>query len=111
MILHQTSGSARVARCTGHMARCIARLLLTSLLVSAMTLLSIAAWASPQGKSSPAISEDSIKLPPIPQLDSLPRIKWNALAPALKTDILIEPSAPPSRSLQTPQDREHMATN
>ena len=110
MILHQANGSARALRSAEKMPRWITRLLLTSLLASALTFPSLAAWGieSPQGKGSPATSGDSIRLPPIPQLDSMPWIEWNAIAPTLKTDILIEPSARPSRTLQAPQDRNHM---
>jgi hypothetical protein len=84
------------------MPRRTTRFLLTSLLTSTLTLPSLAAWGieSPQGKSSPAIFRDTIKLPPIPQLDSMPWIEWNTVAPTLKTDILIEPSARPSRTFQ-----------
>jgi hypothetical protein len=108
MILHQTI--VRAERTTEHTPRRMTRLLLTSLLTSALTLPSLAAWGieSPQGKSSPPLSGDPIKLSPIPQLDSMPWIKWNAMAPTLKTDILIEPSARPSRTFQAPRDRSHM---
>jgi hypothetical protein len=110
MILHQTFGSARAERPTEHMPRRMMRLLLTSLLTSALTLPSLAARGieSLQDKSSPAIFRDTIKLPPIPQLDSVPWIEWNTVAPTLKTDILIEPSARPSRTFQAPQARNHM---
>jgi hypothetical protein len=110
MILHQTIRCPRAERSTEHMPRRMMRLLLTSLLTSALTLPPLAAWGieSPQGKSSPAVFRDKIKLPPIPQLDSVPWIEWNTVAPALKTDILTEPSARPSRSFQAPQDRNHM---
>jgi hypothetical protein len=61
MILHQTFGSARAERPTEHMPRRMMRLLLTSLLTSALTLPSLAARGieSLQGKSSPAIFRDN----------------------------------------------------
>lgn len=44
MILHQTIGSARAERSTGHMPRRMMRRLLTSFLTSALTFPSLAAW-------------------------------------------------------------------
>lgn len=112
MILDQTIRSARAEKRSGALARWMARGLLTALLASASTLPSFAAGATDgpqagivraQGESG--MTQVPIALPPIPYLDSMPWMLWDAGASTLKTDILLVPGVTPPDLLHIPRDR------
>jgi len=106
MILHQTIGSVRTEKHKNRRARGVIRNLMTALLASALTLPSLAAWGT---ENSPVQAATRIggmlRLPPIRYLDSMPWMKWNASAPALRIDTLMSPTVTPWGILETPQDR------
>ena len=107
MILHQTIRSARAEKRALPVPRRMTRLGLTALLTAVLSLPSVAAWGvdRPEGNIGAAITRHQIGLPPIPYLDSMPWMQWNAPAPGLKTDILIAPGVVPSDTIQIPQGR------
>ena len=106
MISHQTIGSARAEKHNKRRARVVIRNLITALLASALTLPSLAAWGTEHSPVQTATRTGGmLQLPPIRYLDSMPWMKWNASAPALKIDTLMSPTVTPWGILETPQDR------
>src|ERR1700740_3119195 len=106
MILDQTIASARAEKHKDAVAGRVMRNLMTSVLASALTLPSLAAWGMESSpKQAAAKAGDLLPLPPIPYLDSMPWMKWNTSAPTLRIDTLMSPSVTPWGILQTPQDR------
>jgi hypothetical protein len=105
MILHQTIGSARAEKNKKRHARAIIQNLMTALLASALTLPSLAAWGAENSPVQAATrTGGALQLPPIPYLDSMPWMKSNASAPALRIDTLMSPTVTPWGILETPQD-------
>jgi hypothetical protein len=100
MIPDQTIGSARAEKnCVGQrvFGNLITTLLGSVLVLASLTNLAMEAWAEK------GAAVDMLPLPPIPYLDAIPWMKWNA--PTLKIDTLMVPSITPWGILQTPQDR------
>ena len=106
MITDQNIGSARAEKHNNPAARHVVRRLLTALLASALAMPSLATWGlDTSPRTAEARTSDILPLPPIPYLDSIPWMKWNAAAPMMKIDTLMAPSITPWGILQTPQDR------
>ena len=103
MIKDQSIGSARAEK--DHANSRIIQSLMTALLASALTLPSLAAWGT---ESSPeramARAGETLHLPPIRYLDSMPWMNWKASAPRLRIDTLMSPSVTPRGVLKSPQD-------
>lgn len=101
MITNQTIGSARAEQSNGVGQRRFsnrpAALLVSTLVFASLTNLAMAAWAE-RG----AVAR--LSLPPIPYLDSMPWMKWNATGPTLKIDTLMTPAINPWTFPQTAQD-------
>ena len=106
MIANQTIGSARAEQNNGVGQRRFsnrpAALLASTLVFASLTNLAMAAWAE-KGTSA------RLSLPPIPYLDSMPWMKWNATGPTLridtlKIDTLMTPVVNPWTFPQTAQD-------
>ena len=104
MILGQTLGSASAEK---HKASTLLVVccLWTASMISALAILSQAAWAMDNTLWDTARTADMLRLPPIPYLESAPWPSWNASAPTLKIDTLMTPTVTPWGILQTPQDR------
>jgi hypothetical protein len=102
MILDQTIGSARAEKQNNPSAR---HVVLTAMLASALAMPSLAVWGNDSPPTVGAAKPVELPLPPIPYLDSIPWMKWNAAAPMMKIDTLMAPSITPWDILQTPQDR------
>jgi len=104
MILGETLGSARAEKhkATTLLVVCC---LWTASMTSALAILSQAAWGMDSPLWDTARTTDTLRLPPIPCLESAPWPSWNALAPTLKIDTLMTPTVTPWGILQTPQDR------
>jgi hypothetical protein len=105
MILDQTIGSARAEKQNNPSARHVVRYLLTAMLASALAMPSLAVWGNDSPQTAVTTKPVELPLPPIPYLDSIPWMKWNAAAPMMKIDTLMAPSITPWGILQTPQDR------
>ena len=106
MISHQTIGSARAEKHQKGRSRVVIRNLMTALLASALTLPSLAAWGTENSPVRAVTRTDgTLPLPSLRYLDSMPWMKWNASAPALKIDTLMSPTVTPWGILETPQDR------
>jgi hypothetical protein len=72
-----------------------------------VTLPSLAAWGMEGPRSKPEAGNpiETIALPPIPYLHSMPWLKWDAGVNVLKVDILLSPILDPSGIKLTPEDR------
>lgn len=90
------------------MGQRVVRGILTASMAAVLTLPSLAAWGVDGPRSKPKSGSDfeTIALPPIPHLDSMPWLKWGAGANTLKVDILLSPILDPSGIKLTPQDRD-----
>jgi acyl dehydratase len=95
MITDQFLVSARAEKQSG-LGRRIVRGLLTASAALALTLPSLAAWGldSPQKTPTSGKVFEKIALPPIPYLDSMPWLQWNA-GDTLKVDTLLAPLPDP----------------
>jgi hypothetical protein len=71
-----------------------------------LTLPSLAAWGSDGPRETPKSKNafETITLPPIPYLDSMPWLKWGAGLNALKVDMLLSPILNPSGIKLMPED-------
>lgn len=114
MIKDQTSLSAR-AETANTAGRGIVSGISTVALVAALSLPSVAASGKERPNASAAAKDGftAISLPPIPYLDTMPWLDWNAGANALKVDTLLSPSLDPSGIKLEPnqRDREIPATS
>ena len=101
MIANQTIGSARADRNNvvgqRRFSNRPAALLVSALVFASLTNLAMAARAE-KGTSV------RLSLPPIPYLDSMPWMKWNAAGPTLKIDTLMTPAMNPWIFPQTAED-------
>jgi hypothetical protein len=101
MIANQAIGSARAEQNNGVGQRRFsnrpAALLVSALVFASLTNLAMVAWAE-KGTSA------RLSLPPIPDLDSMPWMKWNATGPTLKIDTLMTPAINPWTFPQTAED-------
>ena len=86
----------------------VVRGILTASMAAALTLPSLAAWGTDGLRNKPRSGNDfeTIALPPIPYLDSMPWLKWGAGVNTLKVDILLSPILDPSGIKLTPLDRD-----
>jgi hypothetical protein len=87
--------SARAEKQNG-LGRRLVRGILTASAAVALTLPSLAAWGLEGGRNAPipANAFEQIALPPIPYLDSMPWLMWDAGAPS-KVDTLLAPLPEP----------------
>lgn len=111
MIHDQTIVSARAEkRALGK--RLVWRILKASI-AALLTMPSLAAWGmemdGPRTKQTSGNAFEQIRLPPIPHLDSMPWMKWNAGANSWKIDTLFAPTFDPSGFKLTPE-RRHQET-
>jgi hypothetical protein len=110
MITDQTIVSARAEQRKPATERRFIRRLIAAYIATALTMPALAAW----GMESPHIQQPSnhaatqITLPPIPYLDSMPWMKWEAGINALKTDVLLSPTPGPSWIKLTPEESERL---
>jgi hypothetical protein len=84
----------------------VRRWIATAIAAATLSMPTLAAWGmdSPhhQQPSRPAAAQ--IKFPPIPYIDSMPWMKWEANVNAFKTDILLAPPAGPSGITLMPEE-------
>jgi hypothetical protein len=95
--------------------RFVPRWLRAAIAAAALSMPALAAWGmdSPHHGhlSRPAAAQ--IKFPPIPYIDSIPWMNWEANVNAFKTDILLAPPAVPLGITLTPEecDRYKLSTS
>jgi hypothetical protein len=108
MITDHAVISAQAEHCRKSIERrhVIPRWIAAAIAAAALSMPTLAAWGmdSPhhQQPSRPAASQ--IKFPPIPYIDSMPWMKWEANVNAFKTDILLAPPAGPSGITLMPEE-------
>ena len=86
--------------------------ILTASMAAVLTLPSLAAWALDGPRQTPKLRNafETIALPPITYLDTMPWLKWNAGANTLKVDTLLSPILDPSGIKLRPEgDKERPA--
>jgi hypothetical protein len=107
MISDQTIVSARAEK-QNALGRHVVRRILAASMAAVLTLPSLAAWGadSPRGKPKSGKTFETIALPPIPYLDTMPWLRWNAGVNTLKVDTLLSPILDPSGIKLTPEDRD-----
>ena len=107
MITDRTIVSAR-AEHASTLGRRVVRGILTASMAAALTLPSLAAWGldGPHGKPKSENAFETIALPPIPYLESMPWLKSDAGQDTLKVDILLSPILDPSGVKLMPEDRD-----
>ena len=108
MIRDQTIVSARAENRKQAFGQRVARGILTASMAAVVTLPSLAAWGmeGPRSKQEAGNPIETIALPPIPYLDSMPWLKLGAGVNVLKVDILLSPTLDPSGIKLTPEDRD-----
>jgi hypothetical protein len=74
--------------------------------VAAAVLSAPAAWGmdSPHQQQASHTAVAQIKFPPIPYIDSMPWMTWQANVNAFKTDVLLSPPPGPSGIMLTPEE-------
>ena len=79
MIRDQTIVSADAERRKIAVGRRVLRGILTTAMAAALTLPSLAAWGldGPRNKPETGNAFETIALPPIPYLDTMPWLRWN----------------------------------
>jgi hypothetical protein len=107
MITDRTIVSARAEHASTPRRRAI-RGILTASMAAALTLPSLAAWGleGPRSKPQSGNAFETIALPPIPYLQSMPWLNWGAGQNMLKVDILLSPVLDPSGVKLMPEDRD-----
>ena len=107
MISDQTIVSARAEKQTA-LGRRMVRRILTASMAAILTLPSLAAWGMDGPRNKPKSGDDfeTIALPPIPYLESMPWLRWGTGVNTLKVDILLSPILDPSGIKLTPVDRD-----
>ena len=105
MITDRTIVSAR-AEHESTLGRRVVRGILTASMATVLTLPSLAAWGVDGPRSKPKSGNDfeTIALPPIPYLESMPWLKWGASVNTMKVDILLSPILDPSGIKLMPED-------
>ena len=93
MLSHHHTFSARTE--TNHNLR---RRLLALVMGSAMSLTAFGAYGveSPRGAAATQGAFTGLPLPPIPYLDTMPRLKWQPATATMKIDILLPPTSAPT---------------
>lgn len=106
MISDQTIVSARAEKRKQALGQRVVRGILTAPMAAVLTLPSLAAWGvdGPRSKPKSGNTFETITLPPIPYLDSMPWLKWGAGLNALKVDMLLSPILNPSGIKLMPED-------
>ncbi|MBR1201152.1 hypothetical protein JQ634_35440 [Bradyrhizobium sp. AUGA SZCCT0240] len=106
MITDQSLVSARAEK-QNALGRRLVRGILTASTAIALTLPSLAAWGldSPRNTPTSGNAFEQIALPPIPYLDSMPWLEWNA-GDALKVDTLLAPLPDPWGLKLAPDERD-----
>jgi hypothetical protein len=85
------------------------RRLMAVVIGAALTMLSLAAWGmdSPHVRQPVNGAATPITLPPVPYIESIPWMKWDANTNAFKTDLLLSPTQQwgigPTRQMQSVQ--------
>ena len=107
MISDQTIVSARAEK-QNALGRRVVRRILTASMAAILTLPSLAAWGMDGPRNKPKSGNDfeTIALPPIAYLESMPWLRWGTGVNTLKVDILLSPILDPSGIKLTPEDRE-----
>lgn len=105
MILDQTIGSARAEAHCDHAGRRLVGNLLSATLALVLVLASLTNLAALEGLSrqSTRSSRNTLPLPRIRLLDSMPWMNWNVPAPTLRIDTLMLPGVPPRVAPETAQ--------
>lgn len=93
MITDQTIISARTEmRNNAVKDRRLMRRMIAASIAATLTVPTVAAW----GMDSPHVRQPSdrtsIALPPVPHIEAIPWMKWDANANAFKTDLLLSPT-------------------
>ena len=106
MITDRSFVSARAEKRHG-LARRLLRGIVTASTAMALTLPSLAAWGLDGSRNTPASANafEQIALPPIPYLDTMPWLTWNA-GGTLKVDTLLAPLADPWGLKLAPGERD-----
>lgn len=106
MILDQTIGSARAEGNLKDSGQRVIGSLLTALLALVLVLASLTNLAAVEGLSQKTAesSRDTLPLPQIRYLESMPLMNWNASAPTLRIDTLMLPNVPPWVDPRNPQE-------
>ncbi|MET3844031.1 hypothetical protein [Bradyrhizobium sp. OAE829] len=107
MISDQTIVSARAEKQKALGSR-VFRRICTASMAAVLTLPSMAAWALDGPRETPKSRNafETIALPPIPYLDTMPWFEWNAGVNTLKVDTLLSPILDPSGIKLTPDGRD-----
>ena len=107
MITDRTIASAPAEKLSAP-GRRVVRRTLTASVAAVLTLPSLAAWGfdGPRGKPKSGNTFETIALPPVPYLDTIPWVSWNAGMNTLKVDTLLSPILDPSGIKLTPEDRD-----
>jgi hypothetical protein len=106
MITDRSFVSARAEKQNG-LARRLIRGIVTASTAVALTLPSLAAWGleSPRHATTSGNTFEQIALPPIPYLDTMPWLKWDA-GNTMKVDTLLAPLPYPWGLRLAPEDRD-----
>jgi hypothetical protein len=104
MILDQSIGSARAERHWNYAGQ--RENLLTTVLAFVLFLASLTNLAAVEGSSQRTAENprDTLPLPPIRYLESMPWMNWNASAPTLRIDTLMLPGGTPWSDPRNPQE-------
>jgi len=107
MISDQTIVSARAEKQRA-LGKRVFRGILTASMAGVLTLPSLAAWGLDGPRETPKSPNafETIALPPIPYLDTMPWLKWNDGVNTLKVDTLLSPILDPSGIKLMPEDRD-----
>ena len=108
MITDQTIVSPRAEKRKKAVGQRVVRGILTTSIAAVLTLPSLAAWGLDGPRKTPKSVNvfETIALPPIPYLDSMPWLKWNASVNTLKVDTLLSPILDPSGIKLDPEERD-----
>jgi hypothetical protein len=107
MITDHTIISARAEeRQKSRKQRFVPRWIAAAVAAAALGMPALAAWGmdSPHRQHPSPPDAAQIKFPPIPYIDSMPWMKWEANVNAFKTDILLAPPPGPSGIALTPEE-------
>jgi hypothetical protein len=107
MISDQTIVSARAEKQKA-LGKRVFKGILTASMAAVLTLPSLTAWGLDGPRETPKSRNafETIALPPITHLDTMPWLKWNAGANTLKVDTLLSPILDPSGIKLTPKGRD-----
>jgi hypothetical protein len=111
MIIDRSIISARAEKERVPRGRVVRRIFAATIAIS-LTLPSLSAWGLEAQRNTPTFGNTfkSIALLPIPQLDSMPWLKWNAGGKALKVDTLLSPTLDPLGIKLKPEERDSVTS-